>query len=173
MRRATLTAVGLLSAGVWLLGSARGQSVAPPISLVPPPTEQGAATNSVWPPMASSKASPPRAPPKNSRPPTRPSGEPSLAANNGRPSRASDKASSTPVISEPLSSSNPAVDYDGFSISTIDDRDTAGPAALPMRSRAAKASKPNVATGGVTGQESIDQEDAALKRKLTICRGCK
>ena len=77
------------------------------------------------------------------------------------------------MISEPLSSSNPAVDYDGFSISTIDDRDTAGPAALPMRSRAAKASKPNVATGGVTGQESIDQEDVALKRKLTICRGCK
>lgn len=42
----------------------------------------------------------------------------------------------------------------------------------PMRLCAAKASKTNE-TGGIKGQESIDQEDEALKHKLSICRGCK
>lgn len=42
-----------------------------------------------------------------------------------------------------------------------------------MRSRAAKASKPNSETDSIAGEQSLDQEDEALKRKLTICRGCK
>lgn len=169
MRSAALFALGLLSVGVWLLGSARGQSVAPPISLAPPSTEQGAA-NSAWPPMAEPKVPPPRATAKNSRPPAKPNGEPSSATNDAHPPGASE-VSSTPVISGPPPSPNPAIDYDGFSAATVDDSDTSGQAARPMRSRAAKASKPNV--GSATGQESIDQEDEVLKRKLTICRGCK
>lgn len=172
MRSATLFALGLLSAGVWLLGSATGQSVAPPFSLAPPSTKQDAATNGAWPPVAAPKASPPRTTSKNSKPRTKPNGEPSLVTNNARPSEASDKVSSTPVISEPPPSSSPAIDYDGFSVGTVDDSDTSGQAVRPMRSRAAKGSKIN-GTGGVKGPESIDQEDEALKHKLTICRGCK
>jgi len=38
-----------------------------------------------------------------------------------------------------------------------------------MTSRAAKGSKPNPDTA----QQLIDQEDEALKRKLTICKNCK
>ncbi|WGD48517.1 hypothetical protein QA641_22940 [Bradyrhizobium sp. CB1650] len=173
MRSATLFALGILCAGVWLLGSARAQtSVAPPLSLAP--TAQGAAaptTNSAWPPMAAPKASPPRAAAKNSRSAAKPNGEPSSATNDAP--TASDKLSSPPVIGGPPPSPNPAVDYDGFSVGTVDDGDTSGQAARPTRSRAAKASKPNLETDGVTGQELLDQEDEALKRKLTICRGCK
>ncbi|MDH2404356.1 hypothetical protein QCM77_31045 [Bradyrhizobium sp. SSUT18] len=171
MRSATLFALGLLSVGVWLLGSARGQSVAPPISLAPPSTEQGAA-NSAWPPMAAPKAPPPRATAKNSRPPAKPNGEPSSATNNALPSGASE-VSSAPLMSGPPPSPKPVTDYDGFSAGTVDDADTSGQVARPIRSRAAKASKPSVETSGATGQKSVDQEDEVLKRKLTICRDCK
>ncbi|TYL80763.1 hypothetical protein FXB38_23940 [Bradyrhizobium cytisi] len=173
MKSATLFALGLLSVGVWLLGSARGQSLAPPISLAPPSTEQGAAAKSAWPLRAAPKASPPRATAKNSRPPAKRNGEPSSATSDALPSGASAKVSSTPVISRPRPSAQPAIDYDGFSVGTVDDSDTSGQAVRPTRSRAAKASKPNVETSGVTRQESIDQGDEALKHKLTICRGCK
>ncbi|WP_456620370.1 MULTISPECIES: hypothetical protein [unclassified Bradyrhizobium] len=70
-------------------------------------------------------------------------------------------------------SPKPVTDYDGFSVGTVDDGDTSGQAARPIRSRAANASKPSVETSGATGQKSIDQEDEVLKRKLTICRDCK
>ncbi len=111
---------------------------------------------SVAPPvsLAPPKASPPRAGAKNS-----PAG--------------SDNVSSTPATSAPPSSPNPAVDYDGFSVGTVEDNDTPDQATRPMRSRAAKGSKPNPDTKGIAGQEAIDQEDEALKRKLTICKSCK
>jgi len=111
---------------------------------------------SVAPPvsLAPPKASPPRAGAKNS-----PAG--------------SDNVSSTPATSTPQSSANPAVDYDGFSVGTVEDNDTPDQATRPMRSRAAKGSKPNPDTKGIAGQEAIDQEDEALKRKLTICKSCK
>ncbi|WP_136623652.1 hypothetical protein [Bradyrhizobium centrolobii] len=178
MKSTTLFALGFLSAGVCLLGSARAQtSVAPPLSLAPPSTEQGAApagtTNSPWPPMTAPKASPPRATAKNSKPPAKPNGEPSSATNDTLPPAASDKLSSPPVIGRPQPSPNPAVDYDGFSVGTVDDSDMSGQAERPTRSRAAKGSRPNLETDGVAGQQSVDQEDEALKRKLTICRGCK
>ncbi|MEK9281211.1 hypothetical protein MTR72_16580 [Bradyrhizobium sp. ISRA442] len=178
MKRATLLALGFLSAGALLQGSARGQtSVPPPLSLAPPPTERGAApsgaTNNPWPPMAAPKASPPRATAKNSKPAAKPDGGPSSATNGALPPAASDKVSSPPVISGPPPSPGPAVDYDGFSVDTVDESDTPAQATRPTRSRAAKASKPNAQTDNITAQESIDQEDEALKRKLTICRGCK
>ena len=111
---------------------------------------------SVAPPvsLAPPKASPPRAGAKN------------LPA-------ASDKVSSTPATSGPPSSPNPAVDYDGFSVGTVEDNDTPDQATRPMRSRAARGSKPNPDTKGIAGQDPIDQEDEALKRKLMICQSCK
>lgn len=168
MKSATLFAIGFLSAGVWLQGNARGQTlVAPPLSLAPPSTEQGAA-----PPVTPNNASPPRAPAKNARPPARSNGGPA-AATDALPPAASDKVSPPPVISGPPSSLNSAVDYDGFSVGTVDDSDTSSQAARTMRSRAAIGSKPNSGTDSIAGQQSADQEDEALKRKLTICRGCK
>jgi len=68
---------------------------------------------------------------------------------------------------------NPAVDYDGFSVGTVEDNDTPDQATRPMRPRAAKGSKPNPDTKGIAGQDPIDQEDEALKRKLMICQSCK
>lgn len=66
MKNATLFALGLLAAGVWSHDSARCQtSLSPPLSLAPPPSNEGpaspAAANSVWPPMAEPGVSPPRA----------------------------------------------------------------------------------------------------------------
>ena len=111
---------------------------------------------SVAPPvsLAPPKASPPRAGAKSSP-------------------AARDSVSSTPATGGPPSLPNPAADYDGFSVGTVDDNGTPDQATRPMRSRAAKGSRPNPETKGVTGQEAIDQEDEALKRKLTICKSCK
>ena len=111
---------------------------------------------SVAPPvsLAPPKASPPRAGAKN------------LPA-------ASDSVSSTPATSGPPSLPNPAVDYDGFSVGTVEDNDTPDQATRPTRPRAARGSKPNPDTKGSTAQDAIDQEDEALKRKLTICKSCK
>ena len=99
------------------------------------------------------KASPPRAGMKNSP-------------------AASDRMSSTPATSgaPQLPSPAPAADYDGFSAST-DDNDAPSQVAPPVRSRAAKGT--NRDTNGLDAQSSIDQEDEALKRKLTICKNCK
>ncbi|WP_456623648.1 hypothetical protein [Bradyrhizobium sp. P5_C12] len=86
---------------------------------------------------------------------------------------ASDGVSSIPATGGPPSLPNPAADYDGFSVGTVEDNGTPDQATRPMRSRAAKGSKPNPDTKGVAAQEAIDQEDEALKRKLTICKSCK
>jgi hypothetical protein len=120
------------------------------------PQDSASGQTSVAPPvsLAPPKASPPRAGAKN-------------------PPAASDSVSSTPATSTPQSSPNPAVDYDGFSVGTVDDNDTPDQATRPTRSRATKGSKPNPDTKGIAGQEAIDQEDEALKRKLTICKSCK
>ena len=99
------------------------------------------------------KASPPRAGTKN-------------------PLAASDRVSSTPATTgaPQLPSPAPAADYDGFSAGT-DDNDAPSQVAPPVRSRAAKGT--NRDTNGLDAQSSIDQEDEALKRKLTICKNCK
>ncbi|WP_349630433.1 hypothetical protein [Bradyrhizobium iriomotense] len=65
----------------------------------------------------------------------------------------------------PPAAPNPAADYDGFSVGTVDDNDTPSRVTPPVRSRAAKDSKSNL--------DDLDQEDGALKRKLMICQNCK
>nr|WP_247317883.1 hypothetical protein [Bradyrhizobium sp. 21] len=104
----------------------------------------------------------------------------SLAAPDASPPRAGVKSSgttpavsgreaSTPVIGGPPPAPNPAADYDGFSVGTVDGNDTSSQPTPPVRSRAASGSRLNLDTG----QSSVDQEDEALKRKLTICKNCK
>lgn len=179
MKFATLLVFGFLSAGVWLHGSARGQSsVAPPLSLAPPSTEQLAAppattTNNAWPPTGAPKAAQPRATAKNSKHLAKLNSGASSASKDAFSQAASDKASPTPLIGGPRPPLNPAVDYDGFSVGPIDDSDRSGEAGRSTRSRAAKGVRPNSGTNSVAGQQSADQEDEALKGKLTICRGCK
>ena len=80
---------------------------------------------------------------------------------------ASDRVPSTPAISGLPSAQKPAVDYDG--LSRVEDNDTPDPSARPMRSRA----QPNPDKKDTASQQLIDQEDEALKRKLTICNSCK
>jgi hypothetical protein len=67
-----------------------------------------------------------------------------------------------------LPAPNPGADYDGFSASVNGDNETARQAA-PARSGAAKGAASNLDPG----QTSADQDDDALKRKLTICKNCK
>lgn len=74
-----------------------------------------------------------------------------------------------PGLGVPALAPNPAADYDGFSVGSTDD-DTPSPATPPVRSRAPKGSKSNADTAG---QSPLDQEDEALRRKLTICKDCK
>lgn len=107
--------------------------------------------------LAPPNASPPHASATNSR--TRPA--------------ASGKEVSTPVTGGPPPASNPAADYDGFNVGTVDDNDTPSQVTPPVRSRATKGSKSSPNTNGVAGPSSVDQEDEALKRKLTICNNCK
>lgn len=86
---------------------------------------------------------------------------------------ASDGVSSIPATGGPPSLPNPAADYDGFSVGTADDNDTPDQPKRPTTSRTTKGTKPNPDAKGTTAQQSIDQEDEALKRKLTICKSCK
>lgn len=105
--------------------------------------------------LAPPDASPPRAGAKTSR----------------RPPSAAVGRASTSVMGEPAPVPNPAADYDGFS--AVDDNDTPSQVTPPVRSRAAKSSVPNSDTKGNAAQQLIDQDDEALKRKLTICKNCK
>lgn len=111
-----------------------------------PLQDSARAQTSVMPPvsLAPPKASPPRAGTKNS---------PAV----------SNRASSTPATIGPAQSTNPASDYDGFSVGN-EDTDAPDQAMPPVRSRAVKSG---------SEQQAIDQEDEALKRKLTICKNCK
>ncbi|MBR0738432.1 hypothetical protein JQ581_15975 [Bradyrhizobium liaoningense] len=83
------------------------------------------------------------------------------------------QASTKPPVSiappNALPAPNPAADYDGFSASVNGDNETASQAA-PARSRAARSSKSGA---DAADPASVDQEDDALKRKLTICKNCK
>ena len=109
------------------------------------------------------------APPVSLAPPKAP--PPRVGAKNSP--AAADSVSSTPATGAPPTLPNPAVDYDGFSVGTVEDNGTPDQATRPTRSRAAKGSKPNPDTKGIAGQDAIDQEDEALRRKLTICKSCK
>lgn len=104
--------------------------------------------SSATPPVSLSppKASPPRAGTKNH--PATSDRLPSTPAPDGLPQ---------------LPNPAPAADYDGFSVDN-EGNDTPDQATPSVRTRAAK---------GGAGQQSIDEEDEALKRKLTICKNCK
>jgi hypothetical protein len=144
-------ALSLMLAGAWSHDSARGQtSVAPPVSLAPP------------------NAAPAHASSKNSKPKS----EPALVTNDGHAPAASGREAPPPVIAGPPPLPNPAADYDGFSVGTVNDNDTPSQVTPSLRLRA-KGSKSNLDTNGLAGLPSVDQEDEALKRKLTICRNCK
>lgn len=114
---------------------------------------------------AQSSASPPVsiAPPDASPPLAR-------ARNSRTPPAASGRETSPPVIGGLPSAPNPAADYDGFSVGADGDNDAPSQVTPTARSRAAKGFRSNADTGG---QSSIDQDDEALKRRLTICRDCK
>ena len=189
MKHAALFALGLVTASFWLHDSARCQtSLAPPLSLAPPPsTDKGSApaatTNSVWPPMAAPNVSPPRATAKRAVPPVTAKDTPGAATATEAPATANakdapptaaDDVSSTPVIGRLPPSPKPATDYDGFSVGIADDGDTSDQTTRPVRSRPAQQSKLSQEPDNIAGQQSVDQaDDEKLKRKLTICRGCK
>jgi hypothetical protein len=79
----------------------------------------------------------------------------------------------SPVIPRLPPSSKPAADYDGLTTGIVDDGDTSGQSTRPVR-RPAKQSKLRQEPDRIEGQQSVDQaEDEKLRRKLTICRGCK
>ncbi|WP_453951222.1 hypothetical protein [Bradyrhizobium sp. USDA 377] len=71
------------------------------------------------------------------------------------------------MIGVPQPMPNPAADYDGFSVGTVDDNDTSSQVRPPVRSRATKDARSN------PDANDLDQEDGALKRKLMICQNCK
>ena len=108
------------------------------------------------------------APPVSLTPPN--ASPPHASAKSAKPKRepaspgASRREPSPPVIGS-VPAPNPAADYDGFSAST-DDNDAPSQVTPPARSRAANGS-------GLDAQSLVDQEDEALKRKLTICQKCK
>ncbi|MDF0516979.1 hypothetical protein P0R31_07030 [Bradyrhizobium yuanmingense] len=96
--------------------------------------------------------------------PQRPSAtKPARVTTNRTPPMASGREPS--VIGRPHP--NPAADYDGFSVGTVDDVDTPSRVMPPARSRAARDANSNPDANG------LDQEDGALKRKLMICQNCK
>lgn len=91
---------------------------------------------------------------------------------SARPSRKPPPAGreiSPPVIGGLPAAPNPAADYDG--LSAVEDNDPPGQAVPTARPRATTRAKSNPETNAE--QSSIDQEDEALKRKLTICKNCK
>ncbi|MHC2620812.1 hypothetical protein ACVIW2_002844 [Bradyrhizobium huanghuaihaiense] len=138
MRSVTLVALSLMFVGAWSHDSARGQtSVTPPVSLAPP------------------DASPPRPGPT----------KPARVTTNRTPPAAPGREPS--VIGGPQLKPDPAADYDGFSVGTVDDVDTPSRVTPPVRSRAARDARSN------PDANDLDQEDSALKRKLMICRNCK
>ncbi|QAU48041.1 hypothetical protein EAS56_12195 [Bradyrhizobium guangzhouense] len=95
---------------------------------------------------------------------TPPKASPPRAGTKSSP-RTSASVPSTPATSGPpqLPSPAAAADYDGFSVGP-DDHDAPSQVTPPARSRAAN---------GLDAQSLVDQEDEALKRKLTICKNCK
>ncbi|MCS3731706.1 hypothetical protein [Bradyrhizobium betae] len=81
----------------------------------------------------------------------------------------SDRASSTPATSGLPAAPTSAVDYDGLSVDNAEAGDAPNQSTRPMGSR----TQPNLDKKGAASQQLIDQEDEALKRKLTICQSCK
>jgi hypothetical protein len=126
------------------------------------------------PPTAPAKRLAPSATAKDAPPPAIAADALPTATVKDTPPTAPDDVSSPPVVGRLPPSPKPAADYDGFSIGIVDDRDTSGQTTRPVRPRPAKQSKLSQEPDSIAGQQSVDQaEDEKLKRKLTICRGCK
>jgi hypothetical protein len=126
------------------------------------------------PPTAPAKRLAPSVTAKDAPPPAIAADTLPTATVKDTPPTALDDVSSTPVIGRLPPSPKPAADYDGFSIGIVDDGDTSGQTTRPVGPRPAKQSKLSQEPDGIAGQQSVDQaEDEKLKRKLTICRGCK
>jgi hypothetical protein len=135
----------------------------PAIATEAPPT----ATVKDMPPTAPAKRLAPSATAKDAPPPAIAADALPTATVKDTPPTAPDDVSSPPAP-------KPAADYDGFSIGIVDDRDTSGQTTRPVRPRPTKQSKLSQEPDSIEGQQSVDQaEDEKLKRKLTICRGCK
>jgi hypothetical protein len=139
------------------------------------------ATTNVWPQEATDDVPPPPATAKRSALPVTATGAspqaipkdalPTASAKDTQPTAIDDVS---PVIARLPPSSKPATDYDGFTTGIVDDSDTAGQTTRPVRPRPAKQSKLRQEPDSIEGQRSGDQaEDEKIKRKLTICRGCK
>jgi hypothetical protein len=132
------------------------------------------ATDDVLPPTATAKRSVPPLSAKDARPrAVTAEALPSVTAKDTPPTP-SDNVSSARVIGRLAPSSKPGTDYDGFSVDIVDDSDTSSQATRPVRSRSAKQSKHSQESDSIAGHQSVDRaEEENLKRKLTICRGCK
>jgi len=120
-------------------------------------------------PSATAKDAPPTATAKRSAP--------SVTAKDTLPT-ATAKEARPPAIDNVSPTPKPAADYDGFTVGIVDDEGTSGQTTPPVRPRPAKQpklrQKPDSIEGPWARQQSVDQaEDEKLKRKLTICRGCK
>jgi hypothetical protein len=167
-KNAALLALGFLSAGLGLLDSARCQtSLAPPLSLTrpapaleetapPPPIIRAS------PPVSSEDATPPTAPTKRAAPPK--------AAEGASQSKAGGRREKPVAATADAPPPKPAADYDGLTAAGVDEpvQD------LPANTAASNRSKRAKDGDSVTGERSTEApEDAALKRKLTICRDCK
>jgi hypothetical protein len=151
MKSTALLAVGILSFGISLPGSARCQtSLAPPLSLARPAAAPEVAAS----PPAVIMASPPTA--AEDAPPPAPV-----------PPQATARRAAIPVARD---IPKPAADHDGFT-ATIEDEPVQK---LPELSRTAKRSKSMKEPDGIAGRSSADfPDDEPLRRKLNICRDCK
>ena len=145
MKNVARFALGFLSVSFWLLDSARCQtSLAPPLSLAPPPlTDNGSAppatTNSVWPPMATPNVSPPRATAKSSAPSAKTNVWPPSATDGVPPPRESAKRS-VPIIAK--DAPRPAITPEALPTDSVQDTSPAAPAKRLAPSVTAKDARP-------------------------------
>jgi hypothetical protein len=194
LKSAALFAVGFLSVSFWLHGSARCQSsLAPPLSLAPPPsvTDQGSppaatsnlaspgvlsprttakgspppATKNVWPTTATDDVPPRTATAKRSARSAAAQNSPPPATAKDAPAPYIDNISPTPGIGKLSPSQKPAADYDGFTVGIDDGEDTGEP--LPIRPRPAKQSKVRQKPDTTEGPSALQPlDDQAEVEKL-------
>jgi hypothetical protein len=149
LKTAALFAVGFLSVSSWLHDSARCQtSLAPPLSLVAPPS----VTAEDAPAIATDDVAPPAA-----------------VARRSRPVAARDRPPTATLSPSPKA----AADYDGFTAGVVDDEDTSNQTTKPLRARPAQQPKLRQRPDSPEGQSVDQMEDEKLRRSLVICRGCK
>lgn len=194
LKSTALFAVGFLSAGFGLHGSARCQSaLGPPLSLAPPPsvTDQDSspaatrnltspgvlsprttaksspspASKNVWPPMATEDVTPRTATARRSARSAAAKGSPPPAPAKQAPAPAIDNISPTPGIGKLSPSQEAAGNYDGFTVGIDDGEETGQPP--PIRPRPAKQKvrqKPGT-SDGPSATQPLDDEAEVEKLK--------